>query len=449
MAASTTDSAASATLGRVSLRHSSWNGQRKGIFIPLVGAAVMLYLVFLGDMSYLFGTTFHQRDHIHALNVLVIDFDGGAISEALSNTYQHMQGAGFPTLDFQSASGRYSDPAAVRDAVCSGDYWGAMYTHAGASDELASAVSGGPGAADYAPNNTVSYIYNQARYPTIADNALGANLRALVTAAREAYYGTDQGREALANLDRADAGAVQAFLNPFQPSAELITPTMQGSRAYYNTLNVVFPILLTFFFLLVVNGISIAKGLPLRLRRRDFWILRFVVSKAYAFFAALIITAYTWAFREDWAVGSHVFATNWMIVWFLIDINWQVFDATIGAYVPMELAPIFMMTWVLMNVASAAFPLQIAPGFYRIGFAFPAYNIYSLQVQAWSGCANELHIALPVLFTWWVLGHIAAVFAVRKRCADAEKAAMPVVDEPAQHKQADVASVGLDTPKVA
>ncbi|WAO95339.1 Hypothetical protein NCS54_01295400 [Fusarium falciforme] len=390
---------------RTSLLHPSWNGQHKAIFMPVLATAILLWLIFLGDMAYLFGTTFSQRYHTHALKVLVVDFDDGeAIPQAVQATYQMMQGSKFPTLEFQIPSPEYPNPATVKEAVCSGDYWGAMYIRSGASSDLASAVSGGPVAAGYQPHDAVTYIYNQARYSTISDNAIGANLQALVSASRSAYYKTTDGRDALVNLNRSDLNA---------PSSDIITFTQQGSRAFYNTLNLVFPILLTFFFFMAVNAISDANSLSLRLRRREVWLLRFVLGKSYALIAALIVTAYIWAFREDWAVADAVFVRNWLIVWFQIDINWQVFVATLGTYIPMQLASFFMLTWVIINVASTAFPFEVAPGFYRVGSAYRAI------------------VALPILFVWWMLGHIAVVFSVRKRCANAEQTALtPTPEQP-------------------
>ncbi|KAJ4157133.1 hypothetical protein NW754_008775 [Fusarium falciforme] len=359
---------------RTSLLHPSWNGQHKAIFMPVLATAILLWLIFLGDMAYLFGTTFSQRYRTHALKVLVVDFDDGeAIPQAVQATYQMMQGSQFPTLEFQVPSPEYPDPATVKEAVCSGDYWGAMYIRSGASSDLASAVSGGPVAAGYQPHDAVTYIYNQARYSTISDNAIGANLQALVSASRSAYYNTTDGRDALVNLNRSDPNAV-------------------------------------------LNAISDANGLSLRLRRREVWLLRFVLGKSYALIAALIVTAYIWAFREDWAVADAVFVRNWLIVWFQIDINWQVFDVTLGTYIPMQLASFFMLTWVIINVASTAFPFEVAPGFYRVGYGLPGYSIYSLQVQAWSGCANKLKVALPILLVWWMLGHIAVVFRPQEVC---------------------------------
>lgn len=374
-------------------------------------------------MSYLFGSTDEQRFRTHALNVLVVDFDGpAAIPEALAAAYDTMQGDRFPTLEFRSASTKYPDPASVRNAVCRGDYWGAVYVHEGASSRLALAVGGGATDA-YQSNDTVTYIYNQARYTTIVESAIRVNLETLISASRDLYYETADGRAALAALDRADPPAVRAYLDPIRASSDTIAPTLQGSRTFYNTLNMVFPILITFFYLLAVNGISDANKLALRLRRRELWLMRFALGKVYALAAALVITAYMWAFREDWAVTDAVFAKNWMIVWWQIDINWQVFDAFIGSYVPLQFNAFFMLTWVVLNVASAAFPFEVAPDFYRVGYALPGRNIYTLQIQAWTGCGGGLEVALPVLFAWWLLGHVATIFSARKRHSNANKVA--------------------------
>lgn len=401
---------------RPARQESPW---AKEFLVPLGISGLSLCLLFLGDMSYLFGSSLWQRQRTHALHVLAVDFDGGdTVSQALAASYNTLRSNEFPTVEFQNTSTHYPNPAAVREAVCRGGYWGAVYVHAGAAARLSGAAAGNA-SEPYQANDTITYIYNQARYTTTVESAIHSNLETLIEATRGTYYATAGGRAALVQLNRTDAAAVQAYLNPIQASPDVITPTLQGSRAFYNTLNIVFPILITFFFMLAVNGVGEAQGLARRLRRRQFWLLRFALGKVYALMAALVITAYIWAFREDWAVDTAVFSKNWMIVWFQVDINWQVFDAFIGTFVPVQFTSFFMLTWVVLNVTSAVFPIEMTPGFYRVSYAFPGRNIYALQVQAWTGCANEMKVALPILFAWWALGHIAGVFSLRKRCADA------------------------------
>lgn len=407
---------------RGSLRGPPWKGTRRKFFIPIAASATLLLLFFLADMSYLFGSVFEQRRRIHALEALVVDFDGGSIGAAVRDTYESLRGDEFPTLEFQGPSSEYPDEDFMRDAVCAGGYWAAVYIHQGASSRLASAVAGNSSAYPYSPNDTITYIYNQARYTTTALSSIEANLQTLISSSSGSYYSTDAGRQALANLNRSDPAAVQAFLRPIRATADIITPTPQGARSFYNTLNVVFPILLAFFFVVALNGIGAGFNIWARLRPTEIWLLRFVLGKTYTFVAALVISAYIWAFREDWAVPESVFATGWMIIWFQMDINWQVFDAVLEGFLPMRFAPLFMLTWIIVNVTSAVTPFELAAGFYRIGFAFPGYNIYSLQVRAWSGCTRQLHVNLPVLFTWWLVGHVAVVLSVVKRSSDARKA---------------------------
>ncbi|KAG9255888.1 uncharacterized protein F5Z01DRAFT_672534 [Emericellopsis atlantica] len=389
----------------------SWKGNRKKTLVPLAAAGLALLLCFLSNMSLLFGAGFEQRYRTHALN-------------ALSSAYDAMKGDTFPTLTFQDPSSRYAQPGDVQDAVCKDGYWAAMYVHPGASSRLTDAVAGSSSSAmQYNPNDTISYIYNAARYANMADGLIRSNLEALIAASRGTWYQTDAGQSALAQLNASNPAAVQAYLNPIRPSPEILTPTPQGARAYYNTLNVVFPILLAFFFLLAVNGIMGSTGILARLHWRDIWVMRFVIAKVYTFLAALVIAGYIWAFREDWAVSASAFPKTWMIIWFQMDINWQVFDSLIGSFLPLPAAPFFMLTWVLANVSSAANPLLLAPGFYRAGYAMPGYNIYSLEVRAWTGCTRTLHINLPVLFTWWLLGLVGTVVSARKQCADARRVA--------------------------
>ncbi len=406
-----------------SIRDPVWNGKRKKFFGPLIGSGVVLLIFFLGYMSYLFGTVYHQRYHFHGLKVLVVDFDnGGAVSQAIQASYEQKKGPSFPTLEFRNPT-NYPDTQSVKDAVCVDGWWGAMYIHEGASKKLANAVASKSNGKPYFANDTVTYIYNQARYTTVGDAAIKANLEPLISTARGPYYQSQAGFQALQMLNRSDPIAIQAYLNPILPNSDIILPTLQGARTFYNTLNIVFPIILAFFYVLALNGIGSANNIWSLLRRRETWLLRFATGKIYTLIAALVINGYFWAFKEDWPVQNSVFATNWMITWFQMDIYWQVFDGLMDSLVPMQFSPPVMMGWIVFNVASAVVPFEIAPGFYHIGYIFPAYHIYSLQVRAWTGCTRLLHLNLPVLFAWWILGHALTVISVRKRAADERKKA--------------------------
>ncbi|TQN69556.1 hypothetical protein CSHISOI_05948 [Colletotrichum shisoi] len=433
---------------------SHWNGgQLKALLVPTVAASVMILLLVLANMSYLFGATFEQSKRIHALQILAVDLDGGAVGSAVAGASRSFQAADFPTIELASAS-EYSTPAAVRNAVCKGGYWGAIYVHEGASDKLAAAVAGTEGtttaASAYNAADAVTYIYNQARYPAIADSVVLSSMQKVVAASRSFYYQSPDGTAALRSLDTTDPAALAAFLNPISSTPALIGAQTQASRVFFNTVNVIVPALAQFFYVLALNGIGLSSGLLATVRVRDVWLLRFGIGKLYGLLTALVVTGYLWAFREDWHVGGPEFGKSLLVFWLYMDVQWQVLEALIASFLPMQLVPFFFLTWMLTNVASAVFPFEVMAGFYRVGYALPAHGIYSLLVQAWTGCADQTRVALPVLFAWWIVGHVGSVFSIRKRCADASKMAAAAAaagdDAKAPAAHGDNVSVSLRSP---
>ncbi|KAK2052430.1 hypothetical protein LY76DRAFT_598601 [Colletotrichum caudatum] len=401
---------------------SQWGaGQRKSFLIPIIAASIVILLLVLADMSYLFGATFEQGKRIHALKILAVDLDGGAVGSAIAGASKSLQAANFPTIEFGSAS-EYSTPAAAKNAVCKGHYWGAIYINKGASERLTGAVSGTSSAA-YNAADSVTYTYNQARYPAMADSLLAGNMQKVVAASREFYHKSPNGTAALRSLNTTDSAAVAAYLNPISSTPDIIGAQTQASRVYFNTINIIIPALAQLFFILALNGIFASSGLHAKAPVRDVWLLRFVASKIYGFLTALTVTGYLWAFRENWAVGGPEFGKTLAVFWLYMDVQWQVLESTLGSYVSMQFLPFFFLTWTLTNVASCVSPFELSAGFYRIGYIFPAHEVYSLLVLVWSGCADQTRVALPVLFSWWAVGHVGSFFSIRKRCVDAGKMA--------------------------
>lgn len=421
---------------------SQWGPQLKGMLIPMVMSSVLILLLVLANMSYLFGATFEQAKRTHALKILAVDFDGGAIGSAISGASHSFQAANFPTIELGSAS-KYSTPAAVKNAVCKGDYWAAIYIHEGASAKLASAVDGTSTAA-YNAADSVTYTYNQARYPAIADSVLLSSLTKVVGASRGFYYQSPNGTAALRSLNTTNPAAIAAYLNPISSTGDIIGKQTQSSRVFFNTINIIIPTLAQFFYVLALNGIGMSSGLLAKARVRDVWMLRFGIGKIYGFLTALTVTGYLWAFKETWPVGGSEFGLTLVVFWLYMDVQWQVLESFVGSFVPMHFVPFVFLTWMLTNVASTVFPFEIMAGFYRIGYALPAHEAYTLMVQAWSGCADQTRISLPVLFSWWLVGHVASVFSIRKRCADAEK--MAAAAAPQASEQKDIAPM---TPRSA
>ncbi|THY42063.1 hypothetical protein D6C98_09049 [Aureobasidium pullulans] len=404
---------------RIGHRDPFWNGRKKPFMIAAIASFMLLQILFLVNMSYLFGSLFKSEHRVHNLNILTVDYDGGVIGKSLQGAITQLKADTFPTFDIESSS-KYPEVEDIVQAVRRGDHWAAVFTHAGASERLAAALEGGDAAAAYDPTNTITYVWNQVRYPAVEDATIKSSMSQLVAVARIAYNHMN-GTGALQALNKNDPAALQAFLNPIQGGDINIMPTTQGTRVLYNTVAMVMPIIMQFFFLMAINGVSAEFNLYSHLPMLNNGIIRLVLSLSYTFVGSLCWAGYIWAFREDWSVGAGQFFCTWVIIWLFMHINFAVIDVATG-FIPMKFLPFFVLTWVILNVTSTIWPFELAPGFYRWGYALPAHEVWQVLIQIWSGGAvDRLYQALPILFTWEIVFLPLAVIALNHRCAVAER----------------------------
>jgi Protein of unknown function (DUF3533) len=124
-----------------------------------------------------------------------------------------------------------SDP---REAVCSTSYWAALYTSPGSSENLGLAIAGSSDS-QYNQSDILTYVWNEARYPTALDGSITSNLQALSNVARVAYA-VRNGTSAFSTIPPSNGKTISTFANPWTLSSANIQPTTQGTRAVYNTI---------------------------------------------------------------------------------------------------------------------------------------------------------------------------------------------------------------------
>ena len=387
-------------------------------FVPAASiAAVSVLLLFLLNLSYLYGSFYHQTTRSAAFHILLVDYDGGIVGRSLSSAYEHLKSPSFPTIVTQSPS-QYPSADAVIHAVRNRQYWAAIFTTQGASQRLSAALEGGSAATTYDPNDALTYVWNQVRYPIAAESVIENSLTLLVDGTRLAYNSIN-GTQALATLAQNDSAAVYVYLDPIHAKSVNINSMPQGARPCYNTISMAMPTLQQFFFILALNGMSARLGIYNNLHPKISGALRAVVSVLYTFVGAMCMTAYIWAFRENWSVHGYQFAETWMLLWLLMHIYFCLIDAA-TAVIPLPAMPFFIVTWIFLSISATISPFEITPGFYRWGHALPAYSSYEILTYIWSsGPAPELHRALPIMFAWWLIGLACAILAHRRRCRQA------------------------------
>lgn len=394
----------------------------------LVAVFVILQLLFLGAVSYLYGSAFQSGTRVHNFNLLAVNLDNGIVGQSLEAAYSQLKGPSFPTLHF--VSDIYNDAAAIREAVVNGNYWAAIYTDKGASERLLNALnSTSPEvASQYDASKAITYVWNEVRYPAYAESMFLSSFQALVQATRIAFnhlYAETLFKSRV-NLNQ---GSLQVMLNPVNATGINIQPTTQGTRNFYNSVTIAMVVLQQFFFVLGSNILTEATpGFYTQNSRTRIAIIRFGHGTLFALIAALCMAGYIWAFRENWNVNGNQFVLTWMALWLLMQINNLLLFA-LTCWIPLPGMPLFMICWVLLNVASTATPFNLSPAFYHWGYALPAYETYQLLTDIWSrGSVPVLFRSLPILFTWLVVTAVLALFGLRHKYGVMQKRAMKADD---------------------
>lgn len=144
---------------------SFWIDKKRPFITGVCFVFILLQLLFLGNLSYLYGVLFKSSHRVHNLNILSLNLDtnDSPIESSVSAAYQALKSDGFLSLQAHSST-MYPDLRAAREAVCQGHYWGAIVVTEGAYSRLSDALAGGTAADDYSPSDAITLIYNTARY---------------------------------------------------------------------------------------------------------------------------------------------------------------------------------------------------------------------------------------------------------------------------------------------
>jgi len=403
-----------------SRRHPDLPGRLHGVsarrfFRAAAKNFILLQLLFLCLFSYIFGALFQQGERTHSIAIAFVDYDGGAIGTAVRQAYDSMRSPQFPTLVERSVVD-FPTPSDLESAVCNIEYWAGLYVVSGASSQLHLALQSET-PVSFDRRNVMAFIWNEARYSTIVDQAIASNLVALSNAARVAYSAVNGTGDVQSILSAGNmtANAISLIADPWELVSIDIQPTRQGSRAIYNTVAIILIMIQEFFYLSIVNGLHQHFEVYTKLHPTRIILYRSLNSLAYCFVGSLCLTGAIWAFRSGWNVGGGQFVLTWLVLWLFAHLNFQVLDV-ISIWLPLPYVPMALITWLILNVTSIITPFDLSAAWYRVGYALPAHATYQVLIDIWSrGCNPRLHYALPVLCAWELVASVWAILGVYRR----------------------------------
>lgn len=345
------------------------------------------------------GALFLQNDNVKNLKILVIDFDGQTpytetvpfVGPFVTKAIQNMTESGgiVPDYSFHSPNEYDHDPLKVREAVYNMHAWAAVVVNPNATALLNDAIR--QGNSTYDPAGACQIIYSSARDQITTSSYIVPSLTALQRRIG-ATFGPSwilQVQSSLEDLRITDAPQALSpgidftvfDLRPFGPP--IATPAVSIGLIY---LIIISFFSFTFFLPIHMKYLSPRGHPPLKFRHLIAW--RYIATVGSYFFLSLVYSFVSLAFlmpmsnapashvqpaRNANAYGHATFMVYWMGNWVGM-IAFGLASENMAMLLGTPWTALWLIFWVISNVATGFYALDLASDFYRWGYAWPMHN---------------------------------------------------------------------------
>ncbi len=382
-------------------------------------SVLILFIAIILVLSCFEGVFWHLPANIKNLKVFVVDFDGqvdpylGGIplvgpqvvqsTEAISRSDKpHL---GYITI---SPSNFNNDPITVRQAVYDFKAYAAVIVNANATNLLRQAVE--QGNSSYDPNGAVQVIYVTARDSATISNYVVPQLVALEKAVvtsfgsswtRSVVQNSTLSSENLAKAPQAISPAIgftTIDLRPFGPAT--MTPWVSIGLIY---LIIIAFFSFSFFLPIHLKYIQPRGHPPLHFHQLIIW-RWFATVAAYLLFS-LSYSAVSVAFQipmtnprasqTEPATNPNAYGKGTFLVYWMINFIGMTALGLACENVAMLLGQpwtaIWLIFWVITNVSTGFYSMDLSPGFYKWGYAWPLHHGKSIVFLFFSSTDQTVH----------------------------------------------------------
>ncbi|KAJ5130074.1 uncharacterized protein N7515_006113 [Penicillium bovifimosum] len=409
----------------VSFFHPSLKEVRKQVFYHWTRTLFILCLFVFCVLSIFWGSQYGTESNFPALKVWIVDFDGqvdpykesdpvvGPSVINVANQILQSDGINLGYIIKSPADFDY-DPWAVRQGIYDEHAYAAVVVQPNATSLLRHAVSSGN--ATYDPTGAVQTVIISARDETSYFTYILPEL-AVFQGLVVADFGPQWARQLVSSDTNLSNAAPQAInpgigfttidLRPFGPA--VAAPAV--------TIGLIYLIIISFFnfpFLMPVHARFMKPDVrpPLKIPHLMIW--RIVSSILAYFFLSLFYSLVSLAFRIPFsndpasevmpannpnAYGHGSFVVFWMLNWVgMAALGFPCENMAMVLGFPWS--SFFLIFWVITNVATAFYAIDLAPGFYAWGYAWPLHRIVEALRTILFDTHSRIGLDFAILFIW-------------------------------------------------
>ncbi|KAH9885930.1 MNNG and nitrosoguanidine resistance protein [Xylariomycetidae sp. FL2044] len=411
--------------------HPGMRKVRKEVMLGWLRTIIILMAFIMAVLSLYWGALYEVEANLSNLTVHVVDFDGKVspyddsattplVGPAVTSLAQQLADAPEPSLGYTIVPpARYgNDPMAVRRAVYEGEAWAAVVVNANATALLRAAVA--QGNASYDPTGAVQIILLSARQESTVYNyvlpqleAFGRQFAAAFGPRWSASVMADASldRDALARAPAAvnpGVAPLQIDLRPFGPP--VATPAV--------TIGLIYLIIVAFFsfsFFLPIHSKYITPNGHPPLHYWQLIIWRWLATITSYFFISLAYSLVSLAFQipfwpapaspvEVATMGATRYGrASFVVYWMLNFVGMAALGIAcenVAMVVGQPWTALWLIFWVITNVSTAFYNLELAPDFYRWGVAWPLHHVVAASRQILFDLHGSVALHFGVLVAW-------------------------------------------------
>ena len=403
-------------------------------------AALILSVFILAVLSMYWGVLFHAEENLSSLDVFVVDFDGTQapytdvkplVGPLITQTTEKMihKGSGLHLGYITADPSLFNhDPMQVRQAVYDFKAWAAIVINANATGLLQQAVQ--QGNASYDPMGACQTIYVQARDQDTLSDYILPQIKALQTDMTSAF-GEMWTRMTLqntsipvTNLEASPQALSPAIgfstynLRPFGPA--VATPAV--------SIGLIYLIIIAFFsfsfFLPIYTKFVTPAGHP-PVKYWKFVLIRWCGTVMAYFLLSLFYSFVSLAFQipfssptapdTEVAAGVNAYGKGTFVVYWMINFvgmnSLGLACENVAMVIGQPWTAMWLIFWVITNVATSFYSLDVSPKFYYWGYAWPMHNIVEASRSTLFDLHSRIGLNFGVLFTWCAINSILFPFA--------------------------------------
>ncbi|KAF9692622.1 hypothetical protein EKO04_009744 [Ascochyta lentis] len=407
-----------------------WHWQMAGVRLHVLKlwlrTNLILAIAIMAFLCLFWGALFRQNDNVKHLKILVVDFDGQVapytkttplIGPFVTRRVTDMLNGGgiIPSYILRSAGDFDYDPLKVRESVYDFHAWGAVIVNPNATAILDHAIR--QGNASYDPSGACQIVYNSARDQITTSTYIVPSLTALQRSVVHSF-----GSFWIPHLQK-DVQTLRIDISPqaLSPGIDFTTYDLRPFGPPIATpavsIGLIYLIIISFFsftfFLPIHMKYLSPKGHPpLLFRHLIAW--RYIATVLSYFFLSLVYSfvslaflmptnsqpaSHVWPVKNANGYGHATFMVYWMGNWIGM-IAFGLASENMAMLLGTPWTALWLIFWVISNVATGFYSLDLAPSFYRWGYAWPMHNIVELTRSTLFDLHPRVGLNFGILFAW-------------------------------------------------